>query len=302
MNTSAVSTNARQKGFTLIELSIVLVIIGLIVGGVLVGQDLIKAAQIRATITQVEKYNTEVNTFVGKYTGVPGDLAGNTSSSFGMAGVYLLSANGAQGQGDGSGIVEDGACAAAGTGGANGNLFCGEISTFWAQLSWANLIDGGFGAFSTTGNGVPATAATVTTLGSYIPSAKLGTGMSFTVFSGSGNNYYGMLPITAISTGGVYTVNASGISPTTAAAIDTKLDDGLPDSGVVRAVAIGQAPITPSTVDTLWTPYGMTAPSVAASATAKTCTIGAGIVTDTYNQNATAGGTDPSCAMTFRFN
>ena len=35
-----------QAGFTLIELSIVLVIIGLIVGGVLVGQDLIKAAEI----------------------------------------------------------------------------------------------------------------------------------------------------------------------------------------------------------------------------------------------------------------
>ena len=39
----------KQRGFTLIELSIVLVIIGLIVGGVLVGQDLIRAAKIRAT-------------------------------------------------------------------------------------------------------------------------------------------------------------------------------------------------------------------------------------------------------------
>jgi len=43
------------KGFTLIELSIVLVIIGLIVGGVLVGHDLIRAAGVRATISQVEK-------------------------------------------------------------------------------------------------------------------------------------------------------------------------------------------------------------------------------------------------------
>ena len=44
----------QERGFTLIELSIVLVIIGLIVGGVLVGQDLIRAAQVRATISQIE--------------------------------------------------------------------------------------------------------------------------------------------------------------------------------------------------------------------------------------------------------
>jgi prepilin-type N-terminal cleavage/methylation domain-containing protein len=49
---------ALTAGFTLIELSIVLVIIGLIVGGVLVGQDLVKAAGVRATISQIEKFNT----------------------------------------------------------------------------------------------------------------------------------------------------------------------------------------------------------------------------------------------------
>src|SRR5271170_3878378 len=73
------STAATNAAFTLIELSIVLVIIGLIVGGVLVGQDLIKAAQIRATVTQLEKYNTSVNTFRGKYNGLPGDLQSPTN-------------------------------------------------------------------------------------------------------------------------------------------------------------------------------------------------------------------------------
>jgi len=46
---------STDSGFTLIELSIVLVIIGLIVGAILVGQDLIKAAEIRSTISQVGK-------------------------------------------------------------------------------------------------------------------------------------------------------------------------------------------------------------------------------------------------------
>lgn len=41
---------SRKAGFTLVELAIVLVIIGLIIGGVLVGRDLIKAAELRASL------------------------------------------------------------------------------------------------------------------------------------------------------------------------------------------------------------------------------------------------------------
>lgn len=63
------------SGFTLIEVSIVLVIIGLIVGGVLVGRDMIRTAELRADITQVEKLNTAVQTFRLKYNCLPGDCA-----------------------------------------------------------------------------------------------------------------------------------------------------------------------------------------------------------------------------------
>lgn len=65
----------RTSGFTLIELSIVLVIIGLVIGGILVGQDLIKAAELRATISQKEKFDSAVNTFRNKFGGKPGDLS-----------------------------------------------------------------------------------------------------------------------------------------------------------------------------------------------------------------------------------
>src|SRR3954468_21990802 len=91
-----------ERGFTLIELSIVLVIIGLIVGGVLVGQDLIRAAEIRATVGQYEKYNTAINTFRSKYNGLPGDIVGP-----GAFGLYSTSMDGsAAGLGDGNGLVE----------------------------------------------------------------------------------------------------------------------------------------------------------------------------------------------------
>jgi len=74
----------NESGFTLIELSIVIVIIALIVGGVLVGQDLISAAAARAQISQIEKYQTAVYTFQGKYGYLPGDISDSTASQFGF--------------------------------------------------------------------------------------------------------------------------------------------------------------------------------------------------------------------------
>lgn len=63
----------KTKAFTLIELSIVLVIIGLIAGGVLVGQDLIRAAKNRKVISEIEDIKLATNTFQLKYACLPGD-------------------------------------------------------------------------------------------------------------------------------------------------------------------------------------------------------------------------------------
>src|SRR4051812_29331815 len=89
------------QGFTLVELSIVLVIIGLIVGAILVGRDLIHASELRSQISQIEKFDTAVHAFQLKYGGIPGDLPAASASAFGFA-----ARSGAVGHGDGNGIIE----------------------------------------------------------------------------------------------------------------------------------------------------------------------------------------------------
>lgn len=81
-----------------------LVIVGLVVGGVLVGRDLISAAEVRAQITQIEKFNQAVNTFYGKYQALPGDMNGPTAAQYGFAAG--TNCTGGIGGRDGNGLID----------------------------------------------------------------------------------------------------------------------------------------------------------------------------------------------------
>ncbi len=98
---------ARTKGFTLVELSIVLVIIGLLIGGILAGQSMISAAKIAAVAAQVQQFDAGVMNFKTKYNGLPGD-----SKSFG---------------GDGNGVIASGP-------GTWAALLGSEMLNFWNNL------------------------------------------------------------------------------------------------------------------------------------------------------------------------
>jgi len=238
---------SAKRGFTLIELSIVLVIIGLIVGGVLVGQDLIRAAEIRATVSQLEKYNSAVNTFRSKYNGIPGDIRCDYRFSFGFNGGETPSCTGmtgAAGLADGNGLLESGAGSA-----SDLTKWTGELIGFWSDLSVGNLVDGSFGgnaAAATYLNQaavVPTAAVTSATMPQWLPPAKLGRGNYVLALSPGANlangpqqgfNYFIITGMTGISATGVYTTAAS-LTPIEARNIDAKIDDGQPFTGNVLA-------------------------------------------------------------------
>ncbi|MDX1975272.1 MAG: prepilin-type N-terminal cleavage/methylation domain-containing protein [Rickettsiales bacterium] len=219
-----------QSGFTLIELSIVLVIIGLIVGGVLVGQDLIKAAEIRATVGQIEKYNTSVNAFRSKYKGIPGDIPNAANFWASLAGGTASQA----GEGNGDGLVQS--LSADDTVCATLNCVSGEGAIFWYQLAQANLISE---AITTT----DFTDVTLAISDSVLPLAKMGKGIRVAVNAAGGLNYFVLANTSGTAASGVPTY-AWGLTPTEAFQIDSKIDDGLPAIGTVVSISAAAAPGT----------------------------------------------------------
>lgn len=131
-----------NRAFTLVELAIVLVIIGLIVGGVLVGQDLIALAGARSLMKQMEGYQAAVSTFRTKYNCMPGDCLNANDSGLGPNG----NGDGTIGCGTGSGRLTDPSttvCYNKSFGGmTNSNMVrsTGEPNYFFMHLSAAGLI------------------------------------------------------------------------------------------------------------------------------------------------------------------
>ena len=234
-------SHSLQVGFTLVEMAIVLVIIGLIVAGVLVGQDMISAANVRAQIAQIEKYKSAVNTFKSKYANqLPGDIDGADATAFGFAarGSYY-------GEGDGNGIIEGivNITPNHNNGIAQG---AGETSMFWVDLSQANLIDGSFNTAAS--NAILVADVTPTSspnLSAFFPPAKIGSGNYVYIFSGGygtaaggnhdGYNYFGIENISSVASISSLLQGSSTIPVIQAYNIDSKIDDGLPQSGTILA-------------------------------------------------------------------
>ena len=121
-------SQAKQSGFTLVEIAIVLVIIGLLLAGVLKGQELIENSKIKSIVNDMKAVQAAYNGYLDRYKAIPGDETLATAAARGW-----------------------GASAAGGGGNANGVLLItaaqtfangGEQRPFWRALRASGLITG----------------------------------------------------------------------------------------------------------------------------------------------------------------
>jgi prepilin-type N-terminal cleavage/methylation domain-containing protein len=131
------NSHVAKAGFTLVELALVLVIIGLVVGGVLVGQDLIFAAKVRAQTSQIQEIETGMNTFRTKYNCTAGDCP-NATDFFGTTDPQGNTVN----NGNGDGIIKSiysGGGVAYGAGDCMSPDATGEVSAVFQQMYLAGI-------------------------------------------------------------------------------------------------------------------------------------------------------------------
>jgi prepilin-type N-terminal cleavage/methylation domain-containing protein len=236
----------KKAGFTLVELSIVLVIIGLLVGGVMVGRDLIKASEIRAQISQIEQFKTATNTFKVKYGYLPGDIPPSQTAQLGfftftgaLAGKSYLDDYG-----------PPWGYAKYGYGNNSGDIEYGENYVFWQHLSEAKMIAGQYGGSPSGENYLQSSTASIATAGRPVNATDLSGYDLFDPLSklSHKNKHIDVvpnIPFTSLPyfTGtGLPNIFKFLATPSQEYAIDSKADDGYPDKGAVRenSLALGE--------------------------------------------------------------
>lgn len=246
-----------KNGFSLVELSIVLVILGLLVGGILAGQSLIRAAELRAVSTEYQRYVTAVHSFRDKYFQLPGDM-NNATRVWGDDNTNCPDAaitNGSPGtcNGDGNGTFWYGS--AGGT---------SELFQFWKQLALAGLIEGTYSGLAASGGIIDMVP------GTNIPRSRLNNG-SWGVreywgnFAGAANDVFAGQYGNLLQFGGSLTPNDNAavvLKPEEAWNIDSKIDDGMPGKGKVIARGINNCTNATSELDT-GTTYKLSSTSLA---------------------------------------
>ncbi len=204
-----------QSGFTLVEIAIVLVIIGLLLGGVLKGQELINSAKVKNFATDFRNIPLFIYGYQDKFRALPGDHATAATAITGAANCVVTADTCAPGNGVINGTWNAPLANAATT----------ETLMFWQHVRMAGLAAG---------------PTTITDPG-YIP--KNADGGDIGIESGSGavgGAYIGAnaVPVIAAMTPS-YLVCSSGILGKFAKQLDTTMDDGNTAAGSVRVVAIG---------------------------------------------------------------
>ena len=187
---------AQQKGFTLVEIAIVLVIIGLLLGGVLKGQALIEGSKVKALVNDIRGVQTISNVYLDKYRAVPGDDIA----------VVAHVGNGTvpTGANAGNGSIDTGTWIGLAT-----PVATSETSLFWQHARNAGLAGGNTGGqYNHSSGGLLGITSTSDLLRVTTP---------------------------ATTTRGTQVICAGGVPQAIASQVDSALDDGIGNTGNVFA-------------------------------------------------------------------
>ena len=194
----------KQTGFTLIELAIVLVIIGLLLGGVLRGQELINSAKVKNMARDFQNVQVYIYGYQDKFKALPGDDPA------------AITHVGATTNGDRDGVIE---------GDWDTQVDGAESCNFWQHVRLAGLAPGPTVVSCAPGNTYQPTNADGGLIG---------------IQSVSGFTDINVLPaVGGIS--GAYVVCSNAILGKFAKQLDTTLDDGVGNTGSVRIQVAGGA-------------------------------------------------------------
>ncbi len=243
-----------KQGFSLVELSIVLVILGLLTGGILSGQSLITAAEQRSLVTQITTYSSSVISFRDKYFAIPGDM-NNATKFWGAAdGTTGLTAACLT-------ATAAGTCNGNGDGQINVHSYSKESFRFWQQMALAGLIEGTY-----TGVTGPLDPDDVVA-GGNVPTTRIATSSVVCVvspnFTGLGAFYpgnYGRVVYRIGADANASNLNGDSVIVTNEMAwnIDNKMDDGKPGAGRVTTFKNSYRPNCASSDDPAAAEYQLT--------------------------------------------
>jgi len=192
----------QQSGFTLVEIAIVLVIIGLLLGGILKGQELINSAKVKNLANDFRVIPTYIYAYQDKFKSLPGDDSAAASHVTGATNATTPA--GAQG----NGVIN---------GNWNSATASDESYLFWQHVRLANLA---------SGPTMPGDAQ-------YIPKNALGGDIGVSSATSAQLQIAGMT--------GTYQVCSKGVLGKFVKQLDVQMDDGQPCTGSLRAVAEGAA-------------------------------------------------------------
>lgn len=270
----------KLDGFTLIELSVVLVIIGLIVGGLLVGRDLIRTAGLRKIISEINTYNASVSTFRTKYDLLPGDMPraiANTFFDFTASGFPSYGCDGVS-----DGVISQGStesvCFWI-------ELYLAKLSTFYPRASACNSL---FLNEDQEGYTVPQSSYTDVTGYKAINTGNWWTGTAST-------NRFQLASRGGTVSGCAYRFIGGAVSPSDAYYIDSKIDDGSPDNASSVDAQNGEGPI-----DLTHRVTAVNGSSIGSSTADQVCYTGASYPTTSGTYNTTNPA--KSCVLRFLMN